>query len=481
MSISSEAVINQFLRTYPRPFSIKELYAMIVRTGGKMSIADCKDYVESSPFVFELHNNTYVTRAGAFTNKQFSFKPTQYEIEKKMFVPGHRCMPFASPEIVSCFLHFLFLGERLPSKVAEFDSSDAVKFFTLFGEEYASQYIASDPANDSLDLARLDFELPPKVNLTGISLEPLIKSCNFQYGDRILCKVIDWDRGGIEVLPVILHNRNLKINETDVKRQEWYEKLENYILDDFLYMGPCESIEKQLANIFFEYGDFLSCPHCGSVEELLQKSKKIGFEDYGVETRLWHKGEDVPAVGPWDAGADIAEELPAEAWIPSLDFLINTYIKDFLYQKKDDFSSLIETMKLLPLSKADKDTLQHCIDLRGAAILRRYNWFADFVTGAVRHRALKLYQKISSLINDILYHNVKLESFPQQELVIMTQLYSHLMQILESVENSPAYIKEESEAIMLSLEGMELNFDDIKPLLCAAAAEQYKKGFKVIK
>ena len=136
-----------------------------------------------------------------------------------------------------------------------------------------------------MDLASQDFELPPEVHLTVNSLEPLVKYCSFKYGDRILCRVVDWDFGRIEVVPVKRDENPMRMQTDDLERQNWYARFESDLLESFAVVGPCASIEEQLACVFFDDVKVLCTAHCGSVEEFLQQSRKVAYEPFGVETR----------------------------------------------------------------------------------------------------------------------------------------------------------------------------------------------------
>ena len=172
-------------------------------------------------------------------------------------------MPFVDPEMFPSSLTFTYKGEALPRKIVTFASPDAADLFALYGAEFASQYIASDPANEGIDLASQDFELPSEVCLTVNSLEPLVKYCGFKYGDRILCRVVDWDFGQIEVVPVKRDENSMRMQADDLERQNWYNRIEADLFESFDATGPCASIEEQLACIFLDDGDALCTTHCG--------------------------------------------------------------------------------------------------------------------------------------------------------------------------------------------------------------------------
>jgi len=110
-----------------------------------------------------------------------------------------------------------------------------------------------------MNLSNLNFTLPNEIELTSISLAPLIKD-GFSYGDRILCRLLDWDKGKIELEIDKRAENPFQTTDRDEERTKWYENLENYMLDSLDFIGPMDSIEEQLAYVFFFGGDI-----CGSL------------------------------------------------------------------------------------------------------------------------------------------------------------------------------------------------------------------------
>jgi hypothetical protein len=484
MKVQFETLINSFLRTYRNIFTEKDFERMLVKAGIRISNEECAEYLESSSCVFALKGGLYITRAGAFTDRYFSFRPSRFEADKGIFAAGGRCMPFVDPEILPSSLSFTYKGEFLQKTAVEFDNTAAADLYALYGAEFASQYIAADPANTGMDLASLDFELPPKVKLTSVSLQPLIKYGGFSYGDRILCRVTDWDLGQIAVMPVTREGNALQINADDMARQNWNTELEKDLLESFDLTGPCTSIEEQLAVIFLDKAKNLCIPECGSVEELLAQSRKVGYEPFGVETRLWRSGEEVPAVGKWNRS-----EYGAPAPVPDNcsdfsvpDYILDAFIENQMYRKEFDAERIIADIipdSVMLLKDERKFLLLH-INSRHAIISKRYNWFADFSTGSLRQRSLTLYKKVSALVFEIDRSAADLEQYPQQELVILSQIFGHLARILEMIEEDPAAAVDEMDEIQLSLEGMESNFEGISADLADIIESEKRSRFVVI-
>ena len=75
----------------------------------------------------------------------------------------------------------------------------------------------------------------------------------------------------------------------------------------------------------------------------------------------------------------------------------------------------------------------------------------------------------------------QLEGFPQQPLVILTQLSTHIQYMLEGLLRDQNLSEDDIRAMSVSLEGMEYNFEEVAAELKDALADCYKHRFSVIK
>ena len=448
---------------------------LLAQYGIKVSQEEITEYLETEPFIFPLEKKYFITRAGAFTDKIFSICPTRMEIEQ----------PFVNFELLPNELKFEFMGQILPEKIIEVDSNTARDLFTLYGDEYATQYIASDPVNKDLHIIENGCELQGPVKLTGVSIDEIMRLTGFSAGDRFLCRVKDWAEGIIEVFPFLNHNLSpLQQSSQKFAQGEWLESLESALLKSFDRIGPCTTMEEQLAKVFYENRKTLCVPDCASIHEFLHWTRAVRMQLFGVETRLWKRGEDIPAVGKWNE--HMIENLPVQVKNDILlapDFLIDCYLKDSLFEKKNDFSTIIN--KILPtaidLTSSEKNYISLQIQNRSAIIRNQYNWFADFAFGSIRHRALELFTKVELLMNELDFDTSDVSSFPQTELIVLSQLYAHIFQMLETLSAETERVEEEElSAMELSVEGMEYKFEEIRLPLISAMNRVRSKRFAVI-
>lgn len=490
MKIPAETLVQKFIRSYTDTFSAKDFLCFVSKIGVKSSLSECRNYLETDPNVFSLSNDLYATRACVFTNQYFSFKPERKELEQNVFIVGHRCLPFIDPIILSSGITFVYKKHVLEKKVVTFDSAFVLDHFSLYGDEYAPQYIAQDPANNKLNLADVDYILPSKINITAFSTERLKKD-GFKYGDRIICRVVDWDNCIVE-LDFISRNQDeqLKITTDDIERENWYSILEKSLLESFKVLGPLSSIEEQLSVVFADNRSSLCEKNCGSVEELFQRTTKIGFQLFGVETRLWFKGEDVPAVGKWnDINFEDSKELkkkslPTDELFEEIPpFIVDAAIRDQLYNQIFDAEVLMNN--LYPNAYLVSNVLRKAMLLhlknRHDIILADYNRFADSEISDLRHNFLDLFYKVNKLVYSIDLTGAELSEFPQQPLVILSQIYAHLAHILETSETDPASIVQSKDDLYLSYEGMELNFECVEEDLHDVLIKEAKNSFVVVK
>ncbi len=486
MNDTFEILVESFLRTCTGVFTVKDAQKAFSSVGLKCTEKDCEHILSSNPLVFSLKNKEYVTRAGVFTNELFSIKPTPMEYEKGVVLVGSRCMPFVDSNLIASALDFYIDGRKIPKKTESFSSDFAVDVFQFYGQEYASQYIASDPANAKLHLEENGFLLPKNVYMTGMSMAFLQREFGFRKGDRLLCCVNDWVEGSVNVMILHEHEFLFKENEITRKRQKWYELLEKYLLESFDTSGPCSSIEGQLANVFCRHLGDLCVSYCGSLEEFFQNyAKKISFESFGVETRIWRKGEDIPAAGMWNY-VDVKEDAAAKAkrLAPLVyqcpPFVQDLYLKDMLYRRKEDLKEVVDL--IFPCrykqSKAEEEELLLNLKSRINIIKKDYNWFKDQVAGPARRMALELFTEVNYLILQVDKLGNFVIELPQHELIVLTQLFSHLLKMIEAFALDlcdEAVLKGQMD----SLEGMKWNFEEIEGVLHDSIKNLQLKNFEV--
>lgn len=467
----------RFMRNYLETFSVSDVVAMFREGGIRTTSEEVEECLESDCYSIPLEDGQYITRAGAFSGQFFTFVPTVQEIEQGVVVPGDRCIPFVDQKLFPCDIIFSFNKNVLPEKKLEVDANSVYDYFSLTDIDIFSQYLDADPVNRNLHIADMDYMLPYNFGMTGFDFGEIFRITKFRPGDRMLAYVSDWDRGIVEILPlkIFFERRMGNVSRIDLElaKKSWFELLEKLLLESFDRHGPCESIDMQLMLVFFENANRLCVPLGGSIAEFLEWTDKIGIEFYGVERRLWRKGEMVEI--------DVNSIVTPFYDVP--DFVIDSFIMDSLFSKENiSDKELIERIipESMDLSPRMQSTYSLQIENRRAKLRKSYNWFADFAFGEFRHRSIALYSDIRDLFFSFDCTESEFESFPRDEFVMLAQLYSHTMDLLDLIDEAgdpdgeePS--DEEMSSAQISLEGMEFSFYDIRPVLLESY-ERVRRG-----
>ena len=473
--------ITKYLENQNTVFTVDELYRYLRKNGYRCTKDNIKDFLYSTDYVFSLVDGEFISRSAAFTGKWFSFQPTKEEVEKGYFIIGHRCMPFVNPELPPDSIVVTSSDKQvLESKSTTFSLNLAFDVFAFFGEGYVIPYIFNDKANTKLKISSMEKFVPRYIELTSWPLEKLCPDGKFNYGDRVLCRVTDWKNCVVEMTVQRGPESLYSVSQEEIERENWYEEFENDMLENLSKNGPADSIEQQLAFLFLEHSNLL-IKNCGSAEEFLMHTKKIGFKAFGVESRIWRTDQNIPFAGKW-AGLSGTEKLYSQVATIMSPNVLDFYLFDAIYNevvnnKPVDVNAVYE--KMVPKEIQDsvdeqKDVMLH-FRKRHDILLKQYNEFEDYPFADLRHRVIGLFSRTSKLLTSIALKCDDLDRFPQQELIVLSQLFLHLSHIIDEFSNS--YLKNNLpvDDIDLSLDGMEETFDEINYDLLSALKRYEKK------
>nr|MCR5400246.1 hypothetical protein [Treponema sp.] len=478
-------IFNEYFFLQQDIFTLDEFYHYVRSHGIRINKTQCNDILHSSDYVFSLINNEFITRSGVFVGRWFSFMPSKEEVQKGHILLGHRCMPFINPEVPPDSIMVTTKMNSVKSTSTVFSMNLAMDVFALFGEGYVLPYILNDRANKKVPLSSVQYSMPSEVELTSWPLDQISPDYKFQYGDRLLARVINWEENLIELSVLKAESNSSSVSEQELDREDWYTHFENGFLESIEKNGPSASIEQQLAFLFLEYQEELCVKNCGSVEEFLKHTRKISFAPYGVESRIWKTGESVPYIGSWnhEFSSDVVFSDLSMIFTPQI---IDCYIKNSIFENRNndsiDFAELVRQIfpSSLRMSAAERKLLLLNIEKRHAIIAKDYNDFFEQKIIPVRKRIVELFSQISSLLCSIGCSGLKMEDFPQQELVILVQLFNHLIKIIEEIENDCTSESFPVDDVSLSLSGMDETFYDIAPTSQDSLDANMYKSIKIV-
>ncbi|MCQ2572806.1 MAG: hypothetical protein MJ182_02795 [Treponema sp.] len=471
----------KFLRNRLEPFTAEDFRKFLKSYKMKLSVEEVEDILYAADWIFSLKGGYFISRAGAFTNQWFSFKPTKEEVEAGAFVPGHRFIPFIDASIFPYQATVVFEERPVPVTSIDISSNLALDLHAYFGEGYDIPYILNDPANSAVSISSVQYGLPSFMTLTAFSLQPFVEK-GFQLGDRLLCRVTNWDLSIIEARIVKNTRTGFKMSREDLEREEWYEHFEEALVTRMDRWGPMGSIEDQLSLLFLEEQRTLCTENCGSIEDFLEHTSKIDIVNFGVESRIWKSGETIPYKGPWNEAELKENPIPSIKYMFT-DYIIDSYIKDNLFKNGADANVDEITARLLPpnlqMGSFEKKFIMLNLEKRIDIVKNDYNRFNDFPVADLRRKILNLFFTISSLLLDIGYCNCQMEDFPQHELIVLVQIFEHVARYLSQIEESPSAAADEKNDILASLDGMLETYDSVAPPLQAVIKKNKKFEIKL--
>ena len=116
MKTDSISLINQYLRVKKETFSVRDFVSAVGKEGVKIRLDEGRDILQYNSNVFELKDGSFITRAGVFSDRIFTFKPSKLEVENGVFFIGHRCIPFVDSNNHSSTLDFFYKNKLLKKK-----------------------------------------------------------------------------------------------------------------------------------------------------------------------------------------------------------------------------------------------------------------------------------------------------------------------------------------------------------------------------
>ena len=488
-----EVLLNTFVENIEFPFDFFQI-ADYLGIKKECDINYALEWFETNPAILSVGHNAFASRIGMFTGKTFSILPTRYEITNKILVVGHRCIPFGNPDILPCDYKFFYNKKSVPYKIVEMQTNDLFEYYYLHGEEFVPQYLALDPANKDFDIASCDYELPGKMKSTVLDMTAIYEKNDFKSGDRLKVRLENWRIGTFSiVVQKDTRETPFEVNEAEESRNKWFEIFEKNLLQSFNVFGVCSSIDEQIAFAYVLSGKDLFMRYPGSVEEYIKKSEVIETTEFGVETRLWRTGETISVMNLHNESDQDSDEtgefdgvsrLFLSIGVPLTETFLDSFIYDSLYKKEKNSEQIIS--RLLPegMGEISSKDMIFCflhLEKRRAILQRDYRWFADYEKGQLRAKILKFYARMINFVYSMGQNDVSPEAMPQQPLVVLSQLFTHLGRMLESIMPNASISSKDITSLYLSLEGMEFSFEDLSKELEQSINIQEKEKFTIIR
>jgi hypothetical protein len=467
MTVPQEDALYDFLDSVVEPFTVRDAVSYIRQqdsTGFRRLNEEAKAFIISRHLAFPLDKDRWLSRRGYFESARFAIKPTRIEILNGILIPAHRCVPFANPLLLPHEYRFFWHGEALPPTTSEGPPEDFYPYYSIFGEEYAPQYIARDNPENERAFNADPYEDPPEVSVRTVDLRSFYRENSFVPGNRLVVRLTDWKTGAFEIEGV---EKNSWKNEA---LKDWAERLERGFFTSFEKIGPGASTEDQIAFAFWYGGKELKDVPAYSLEEFLyEKTDRIETVPFGMETRYWYAGKEIPDRGPWSETAGPPdktelEEILFQYGIPISEYVIQSYIRDSIFRGEENLSLLLERIVPHPITlRMDDEVYLSRYIMEMFQIIRgTYNIFTDKAMGPLRQRVGELHSAVVALVSRLSSGDINPSWLPKHTFVMLSQIQGHAAHVLEDLDVEEIEDEEDLESIENALDGMIETYEDIK-------------------
>jgi hypothetical protein len=485
MTGTQEDAFYDFLDSIAEPFTLDDVISFIRMMEPKQSgrlRTELSALLASRKLAFQLDNRRWVSRRGCFESAPFVITPSKMELLNGILIPGHRCIPFANPSLLPQEYSFFWKGRPVPFTTTEGPPEEFYPYYSLFGEEYAPQYVARDnPENEAAFNDDL-YDDPPEVTIKTLDMRNIYREVSFVPGDHLVVRTKNWKEGVFELTRV----------EKDAWSQAdiyaWIEAAEGGFEDAFEILGPGSSTEEQLAYAYWYGGRRMrDIPACSMENFIYEETDRIETVPYGIETRFWYAGKEIPDIN-YIAGAQLPpdqttiENILLRRQIPVSEYVVQSYVRDALFRREEDCSLILERV-VPPIIRLDEWELKH-LNSYIAETYREfklfYTLFADQSMGPIRQRVGELHTAVIDLYTRLKKSRVDPSVLPTHTFIVLSQIQNHAAAVLEDLDTSENPPPEELEAMDSSLDSMIDTYDDIKELIEEAISSFRRNNLSLV-
>ncbi|MDR1507324.1 MAG: plasmid pRiA4b ORF-3 family protein [Treponema sp.] len=479
MTISQEDALYDFLENVTEPFSLDDIAAFIrmvePKRHGRLS-TEITSFIDTRRIAFPLDGKRWLSRRGCFESLRFVICPSRLELLNGILIPGHRCIPFANPVLLPQEYSFRWRGQTIALTTTEGPPEDFYPYYSLFGEEYAPQYVARDnPGNEEAFNSDL-YEDPGEVSIHTPDMRNIYREASFVPGDLFVVSTLDWKKGIFEL------EKADKTNFSEKELDTWLEAAKDGFTRSFEYLGAGASTEEQIAFAYWFGGERMRSLPAHTLEEFLgEKTDHIEVVPYGIETRFWYAGKDIPDRRDLEGvrslpDRTVIEEILYRLGVPISEYVVQSFVRDALYQDDCNEGRIIE--RIIPcsagLGSRDREYLADYILEVLKEFSATYSRFSDSKMAPIRTRVGELHTAVIELAIQ-LQKNSDVSWLPKHTFVVLSQIQGHAASILEDLDTDEALAHSELDAMDNSVDSMLDTYEDLKELI-REATESFRKN-----
>ena len=470
MTPNQEEALFDFLESITEPFTLEEITTFVHLADQKRDsklVLELASLLDSRKIAFRLNDQQWLSRRGCFEPVVFVITPTRLELLNGILIPGHRCVPFANPLILPHEYKFFRKGSLVPVTTTEGPPEDFYPYYSIFGEEYAPQYIARDNPENESAFNSDSYEDPIEVSIHTLDMRNIYRELSFVPGDHFIVRTLDWKQGHFEL------EKMAKNEWSEIDLNNWVEAAESGFEDSFGFLGPGASTEEQIAYAYWYGGKRMREVPAYSLEEFLyEKTEYIETVPYGIETRFWYTGKEIPDCENLQGifvppDRTVVEDILFKLNIPISEFVVISYVRDAFFRNEKDFGNVIDRV-IPPVIHLDETEWNFIIDFISDCfedISSDYSLFLDQSIGPTRQRVAELHTAVIDLSIRLQKGDIESSWLPKHTFIVLSQIQGHAAGLLEDLAFDDTIPEQELETIENSLDSMIETYEDIKELI----------------
>ncbi|MDR0596933.1 MAG: plasmid pRiA4b ORF-3 family protein [Treponema sp.] len=250
----------------------------------------------------------------------------------------------------------------------------------------------------------------------------------------------------------------------------WQEAAEKGFEDSFKLLGPGESTEEQIAYAYWYGGERMRDLPAYALEDFLyEQTDRIETTSYGIETRFWFAGKEIPDIKGMLSlpfVAPLEELLNSDATFIS-DYTTQSYVWDAFFRRDRDIPALVR--RIIPptvnMSEHTFERFSEYVAELYAELGSRYSPFTDAAAGPVRQRMTELHTAVVDLTARLSRGDINAAWLPKHTFIILSQIQNHVAGAMEDLDFDGPFTDEELESLDNSLDSMIETYEDIKELI----------------
>lgn len=441
IDIEKEDLVLDYLVEAVAPFTVRDL---IKATGMKQTPENQEDinFILTSLPDFVEEDGVFYPKESFLSSVPFRIKPSEFEIQEGILIPGHRFIPFQPFALAQKDLLYVFNGQPLKTREIKLKAKHMIIYFSLLDFERMPIKNIEDILDDDSDLF-----------VDAIEMREFYKQTNFVFGDSIIATTNLDDPGVFALSYDSWENTELRQFEIEKFNRFFKKTLEDVLQMDIDY----PNLEKQLLYTYYYLDRKQYSIPGNAIAPLIIQSQEFTLSSLPDGRKILHFSDESPEdLGVYPNFSDLPVEMNDHDQ-PDLDSVegvlqylgnnnsltvVRALILDQLASERRYSYKFIENYLFKGLEKPFMpddlcEEFKKMIRLEYKEIKKKYNPESAFLPlTTVRKKILDVELQISEFLRYLDAAMILPEELPQDDMMRLMELDKTLHEVLVNLEVS---------------------------------------------